>query len=120
MVGREDTHITPSDMPQKDKVQQRIAKLRGEQRVASQGSKQILGDRINRLLGKQAVILCGGGSETEMHEVRDRLVDALNSCRQSLSHGILPGGGVALVKSIPVLDLIDYDSPCQQIATSIL
>ncbi len=79
-------------------------------KTASAAGKMIIGDRLNRIKGKQAVILCGGGSETEMYETRDRVVDSLNSVKQAIKYGVLPGGAVSLLRCIKVLDFVEYDN----------
>ena len=53
-------------------------------------------DRLTRLNSKVAEIEVGGGTDAEKGEVRDLIVDSLNSAKSAMQHGILPGGGVAL------------------------
>jgi len=61
--------------------------------------KEQLQDRLGRLVGGVAVVHVGGSSEVEMKEKKDRVEDALHATRAALQEGILPGGGVALLRA---------------------
>lgn len=61
--------------------------------------KEQLQDRLGRLVGGVAVVHVGGSSEVEMREKKDRVEDALHATRAALQEGILPGGGVALLRA---------------------
>jgi len=63
-----------------------------------------LQERLAKLSGGVAVIKVGGSSELEVGEKKDRFVDALNATRAAVEEGTVPGGGVALLKSIKCLD----------------
>lgn len=60
--------------------------------------KRILTDRLNRLSGGVAIIRVGGSTEVEMRERKDRVEDALNATNAALEEGIIPGGGITLVR----------------------
>jgi len=66
--------------------------------------KEKLQERLAKLSGGVAVIKVGGASEVEVGEKKDRIVDALNATRAAVEEGIVPGGGVALLYSTRVLD----------------
>ena len=77
--------------------------------------KQVLRDRYQRMTSKIAEIEVGGGSETEKGEVRDLIVDSLNSAKAAMMSGLLPGGGVALYQASKILEngidhLVDDES----------
>lgn len=61
--------------------------------------KEIIRERISRLTGGAAVVAVGGVTELEMKEKKDRIEDALNATRSAIEEGILPGGGVALLRA---------------------
>lgn len=62
----------------------------------------------------------GGYSEVEVGEKKDRITDALNATRAAVEEGIVPGGGVALLRCIPCLDQIKTDNEDQKIGESLL
>lgn len=70
----------------------------------------MLKDRLARFNGKSAILYVGGGSEVEVHENRDKMVDSLNSTKNTLIHGILPGGGSALLHASKLLDFVELDN----------
>jgi len=57
----------------------------------------------------------GGSSEVEVNEKKDRYTDALNATRAAVEEGIVPGGGVALIRCLPVLDGLTVENKDQQI-----
>jgi chaperonin GroEL len=95
--------------------------------------KQKIGIRIARLTGGIAIIQTGANTDFEMKEKRDRIDDALNATRAAIDEGVVPGGGVALIKAAKVLDTLDLkgdeltglniikaalESPCRAIAAN--
>lgn len=86
-----------------------VIKARIEQEP-SKHFKKIMSDRLTKLNQLQATIYVGGASEVEQGEIRDLIVDSLNSARAALEHGILPGGGTAMYhasKLLPVYTSIE-------------
>lgn len=71
---------------------------------------QVLKERLARFEGKTAVAYVGGGSEVEIHENRDKLVDSMNATKNTMKEGILPGGGSALLHASKILDLLPVNS----------
>jgi len=67
-----------------------------------------------------AVIYVGGGSDTELNENRDKMVDSLNATRNALIDGVLPGGGVALAHSSKILGLLKLDNIEKQAGVNLL
>ncbi len=73
----------------------------------SEFDKEKLQERLAKLSGGVAVLKVGAATETEMKEKKDRIEDALHATRAAKEEGIVPGGGVAFVRSIKVLDRVD-------------
>ncbi|HEV7735957.1 MAG TPA: chaperonin GroEL, partial [Chlamydiales bacterium] len=81
-------------------VQQRIAQIKYElNRADSDYARQQLEERLAKLAGGVAVINVGAATETEANEKKDRIDDALHATRAAVSQGIVPGGGVALIRA---------------------
>ena len=70
------------------------------------GSREKLQERLAKIVGGVAVINVGAATETEMKEKKARVEDALNATRAAVEEGIVPGGGVALVRCQPSLDAV--------------
>jgi len=94
-----------------DIINERIEHLKQLQNDAAGNPTRvsIYKDRISRLNGKLALLLCGGNSDVEIAEHYDKIVDALNSLKTAQAHGILPGGGAALIYASRILDY--FESP---------
>ena len=83
----------------------RIAQLKKQiDDIDSDYDKEKLQERLAKLAGGVAVINVGAATETEMKEKKARVEDALHATRAAVEEGIIPGGGVGLIRSIPVLD----------------
>ena len=86
-------------------IQARIAQIKAQiEDTTSDYDKEKLQERLAKLAGGVAVIHVGAPSEVEMKEKKARVEDALNSTRAAVEEGIVPGGGVALLKASAVLD----------------
>ena len=68
--------------------------------TSSEYEKEKLQERMARLASGVAVLKIGGSSEVEVNEKKDRVTDALNATRAAVEEGIVPGGGVALIRSV--------------------
>lgn len=99
-ITKEDTIILNGE-GSKDSIAQRCEQIRGVMAdpSTSEYEKEKLQERLAKLSGGVAVIKVGGSSEVEVGEKKDRVVDALNATRAAVEEGILPGGGTALVKA---------------------
>jgi chaperonin GroEL len=75
--------------------------------TTSDYDREKLQERLAKLAGGVAVISVGAATETEMKEKKARVEDALHATRAAVSEGIVPGGGVALIRSLGVLDAIE-------------
>jgi chaperonin GroEL len=89
----------------KDKIQGRQSEIRGQiENTTSDYDREKLQERLAKLVGGVAVIKVGAATETEMKEKKARVEDALHATRAAVEEGIVPGGGVALLRSQSVLD----------------
>ncbi len=85
----------------------RVKQIRSQiDETTSDYDKEKLQERLAKLIGGVAVINVGAATETEMKEKKARVEDALNATRAAVEEGIVPGGGVALVRCLPALDKI--------------
>ena len=90
-------------------------------KATSDWDREKLQERLAKLAGGVAVIKVGAPTETDMKEKKARVEDALHATRAAVEEGIVPGGGVALIRTIPVLDKVRKDlKGDEKIATVIL
>ncbi|RWC27284.1 chaperonin GroEL [Mesorhizobium sp.] len=81
-------------------IQARVAQIKGQiEETTSDYDKEKLQERLAKLSGGVAVIRVGGATESEVKEKKDRVDDALNATRAAVEEGIVPGGGVALLRA---------------------
>lgn len=93
-----------------DVIKNRVTSIRAElEKATSEFDKDKLKERIAKLMGGVAVIRVGAATEVEMQDKKLRLEDALAATRAAIDEGIVPGGGVALLSTIPVLREIARD-----------
>jgi chaperonin GroEL len=91
-----------------DAVQHRITTIRAEiDQSKSDYDKERLQERLAKLAGGVAVLYIGAATETEMKEKKDRVDDALSATRAAVEEGIVPGGGVALIRCASALDQVN-------------
>ncbi len=92
----------------KDAIEARIKQIRSQiDSTTSDYDKEKLQERLAKLAGGVAVVKVGAGTEVELKEKKHRVEDALSATRAAVEEGILPGGGVALLSSIAVLDKLE-------------
>jgi chaperonin GroEL len=85
-------------------IQARVSQIKGQiEETTSDYDKEKLQERLAKLSGGVAVIRVGGVTESEVKEKKDRIDDALNATRAAVEEGIVPGGGVALLRARSVL-----------------
>ena len=95
----------------KDKIADRVAQIKAQiKTTTSDYDKEKLQERLAKLSGGVAVIKVGAPSETEMKEKKDRVDDALCATRAAIEEGIVAGGGVAYIRSISALDKLKGDN----------
>lgn len=103
IVSKEETTIVEGAGNKKE-IKERIAQLKRQiEESTSDYDREKLQERLARLAGGVGVINVGAATEIEMKEKKDRVDDALHATRAAIEEGILPGGGVALLRCIPVL-----------------
>ncbi|MGD9823303.1 chaperonin GroEL [Desulfobacter sp.] len=91
-------------------IEGRVKQLRAQiEETASDYDREKLQERVAKIIGGVAIINIGAATETEMKEKKARIEDALNATRAAVEEGIVPGGGVALVRCIQVLENIKTD-----------
>jgi len=98
-VGKETTTIIDAKGDE-EKITQRVEELKNQiDDTTSPFEKEKLQERLSKFIGGVAVVHVGGHTEVEMKEKKDRVDDALHATKAALQEGILPGGGIALLKS---------------------
>ena len=89
----------------KTEIESRVAQIKAQiEETTSDYDREKLQERLAKLAGGIAVIRVGGATEVEVKEKKDRVDDALNATRAAVEEGILPGGGVALLRAVKALD----------------
>jgi len=91
-----------------DGIQGRIGQIRAQiDETTSDYDREKLQERLAKLAGGVAVITVGAATEAEMKEKKARVEDALNNAKAAVEEGVVPGGGVALIRAISSLDSVD-------------
>ena len=91
-------------------IEGRVKQLRAQvEETTSDYDREKLQERLAKLVGGVAVIKVGAATETEMKEKKARVEDALNATRAAVEEGIVPGGGVAYLRTLPGLDKMDLE-----------
>ena len=99
MIDKENTTIVNGSGKKAD-IEARVAQIRAEiEETTSDYDQEKLQERLAKLAGGVAVIRVGGATEVEVRERRDRVDDAMHATRAAVEEGILPGGGVALLRA---------------------
>ena len=102
-------------------IQARINQIKQQiESTTSDYDKEKLQERLAKLSGGAAVLYVGAPTEVEMKEKKDRVDDALHATRAAIEEGIVAGGGVALVRSIPSLDKFKGDNEDETIGIQIV
>ncbi len=102
-ISKENTTIVDG-AGSKDDIQGRVAQIKSQiEETTSDYDKEKLQERLAKLAGGVAVIKVGGSTEVEVKERKDRVDDALNATRAAVEEGIVPGGGVALLRASSAL-----------------
>jgi chaperonin GroEL len=106
-IDKENTTIVEGSGKQAD-IQGRVNQIRRQiEETTSDYDREKLQERLAKLAGGVAVINVGAATETEMKEKKARVEDALHATRAAVEEGIVPGGGVALIRAQKVLDGVD-------------
>jgi chaperonin GroEL len=107
IVTKDDTTLVEG-AGRKEDIQARIAQIRRQiEDATSDYDREKLQERLAKLAGGVAVIRVGGATEVEVRERKDRVEDALHATRAAVEEGIVPGGGVALLRAAKALDSLN-------------
>jgi chaperonin GroEL len=104
-----------------DSIKARIEQIKGQiKNTTSDYDKEKLQERLAKLSGGVAVVKIGAATELEMKEKKDRVEDALHATRAALEEGIVPGGGVAYIRSQHMLDELEVANADQRTGINII
>jgi chaperonin GroEL len=119
-IDKENTTIVEGEGKKAD-IQGRVAQIRRQiEETTSDYDKEKLQERLAKLAGGVAVINVGAATETEMKEKKARVEDALHATRAAVEEGIVPGGGVALLRAQKALDNIKDLEPDEKVGVAIV
>jgi chaperonin GroEL len=105
----------------KDVIDARVKEIKTHiENATSDYDKEKLQERLAKLAGGVAVLYIGAGSEVEMKEKKDRVEDALSATRAAVEEGVVPGGGVAYIRSLGALDQLKGENADEQIGIEIV
>jgi chaperonin GroEL len=114
MIEKENTTIV-NGAGKKADIEARIAQIKVQiEETTSDYDKEKLQERLAKLAGGVAVIRVGGATEIEVKERKDRVDDAMHATRAAVEEGILPGGGVALLRAVEVLKRVKTENEDQK------
>ncbi|MGH3264626.1 MAG: chaperonin GroEL, partial [Trebonia sp.] len=120
LIEKENTTIIEGS-GKKDDIKGRCNQIRSQiEETTSDYDREKLQERLAKLAGGVAVIRVGGASEVEVKERKDRVDDALHATRAAVEEGIVPGGGVALLRASQVLAKLAHDNDDQRTGIEIV
>jgi len=120
VIEKEKTTIVDGAGKKKD-IEARVAQIKQQiDETTSDYDREKLQERLAKLAGGVAVIRVGGATEVEVKEKKDRVEDALNATRAAVEEGIVPGGGVALLRAKKAVGKITNDNPDVQAGINIV
>jgi chaperonin GroEL len=113
--------IGQAKSPRPRTAEGRIAQIKQQiEDTTSDNDKEKLQERLAKLAGGVAVIKVGGSTEVEVKEKKDRVDDALNATRAAVEEGIVPGGGVALMRALKALDGLKPANDDQRVGINVV
>jgi len=119
-IEKENTTIIDG-VGSKPEIDGRVAQIRAQiEETTSDYDREKLQERLAKLAGGVAVIRVGGSTEVEVKEKKDRVDDALHATRAAVEEGILPGGGVALLRAVKALDGLPTANDDQRVGIDIV
>jgi len=119
-IEKENTTVIDGVGPKSD-IEGRVAQIRAQiEETTSDYDREKLQERLAKLAGGVAVIRVGGSTEVEVKEKKDRVDDALHATRAAVEEGILPGGGVALLRAVKALDNLSTVNQDQKVGIEIV
>ncbi|MGO7958541.1 chaperonin GroEL [Rhizobium leguminosarum] len=119
-IEKENTTIVDGSGAKTD-IEGRVAQIKAQiDETTSDYDREKLQERLAKLAGGVAVIRVGGSTEVEVKEKKDRVDDALHATRAAVEEGILPGGGVALLRAVKALDNVKTANGDQRVGVDIV
>ncbi|PDT11256.1 chaperonin GroEL [Rhizobium sp. M1] len=119
-VEKENTTIVDGSGAKSD-IEGRVAQIKAQiEETTSDYDREKLQERLAKLAGGVAVIRVGGSTEVEVKEKKDRVDDALHATRAAVEEGILPGGGVALLRAVKALEKVQTANADQRVGVDIV
>ncbi|MBF0183785.1 MAG: chaperonin GroEL [Magnetococcales bacterium] len=120
IISKEETTIVGGD-GHPEQIKARIAQIRAQiEETTSDYDREKLQERLAKLAGGVAVIKVGGASEVEVKERKDRVDDALHATRAAVEEGVVPGGGVALLRARAALEGLNVGNDDQKVGVNIV
>lgn len=120
IIDKDDTTLIEGKGKESD-IKARVAQIKSQiENTTSDYDKEKLQERLAKLSGGVAVLYIGAPTEVEMKEKKDRVDDALHATRAAVQEGIVPGGGVALVRAIEALNNVKYDDADEKTGVDII
>ena len=120
VIEKENTTIVDG-AGSKTEIEGRVKQIKAQiEETTSDYDREKLQERLAKLAGGVAVIRVGGSTEVEVKERKDRVDDALHATRAAVEEGILPGGGVALLRAAKALDNVQVDNADQRTGVEIV
>ncbi|MNF60780.1 60 kDa chaperonin [compost metagenome] len=120
VLSKENTTIIDGAGAQAD-IEARVAQIRKQvEETTSDYDKEKLQERLAKLAGGVAVIKVGAATEVEMKEKKARVEDALHATRAAVEEGVVPGGGVALVRALQAIEGLKGDNEDQNVGIALL
>ncbi|MBY5753192.1 chaperonin GroEL [Rhizobium leguminosarum bv. viciae] len=119
-IEKENTTIVDGSGAKSD-IEGRVSQIKAQiEETTSDYDREKLQERLAKLAGGVAVIRVGGSTEVEVKEKKDRVDDALHATRAAVEEGILPGGGVALLRAVKALDNVKTANGDQRVGVDIV
>ncbi|UUC51464.1 chaperonin GroEL [Pseudomonas citronellolis] len=119
-INKENTTIIDGAGAQAD-IEARVAQIRKQvEETSSDYDREKLQERLAKLAGGVAVIKVGAATEVEMKEKKARVEDALHATRAAVEEGVVPGGGVALVRALQAIEGLKGDNEDQNVGIALL
>ncbi|WP_309085119.1 chaperonin GroEL [Chelativorans sp.] len=120
VIDKENTTVVDG-AGSKDEIQGRVNQIKAQiEETTSDYDREKLQERLAKLAGGVAVIRVGGATEVEVKERKDRVDDAMHATRAAVEEGLLPGGGVALLRASKALENVSVENEDQKVGVNIV
>ena len=119
-IDKENTTIVDGSGKKAD-IEGRVKQIKAQiEETTSDYDREKLQERLAKLAGGVAIIKVGGATESEVKERKDRVDDALHATRAAVEEGVVPGGGVALLRAIKALENLKAENDDQKVGINIV